>query len=587
VVYFSNADVRTLSFNQGQKVLFTGQFVNDSTHGPELKVSSAANATNISSGHAVAPEALSISQALLFTEIGSYVRVAGVVEGYTPGGKSFRISSGDVNITVYDNSTDLNFSGITFLANGTMVSVEGVVAYHSSVGNEIKLWMNSQIVEIQGANLPPSIAGNITQTPSQNNVYPTDAVVVSAYVSDPEGDPLTVNLFYRNGTSAYTSVAMTGSGHNGTYTATIPAYPAGSTISYYITANDTHNTTTSATYTYTVSSSGSQYSFIVVNAVLVETTSIINGSAFHINVSARLDGVDPAVGGTVTSSSTTSWLNGRTGVIGQNGYLVLEIAAVQTGTFAVNFTVSSQGLTNRSANIQITVEPSQTQHVAITVSIAANATTVVEGTPVKLSGSVLYEDNTPVPAGTIVTIGSLTATTDSNGNYSIEVTPTTTTTYLAEATVGDLYDNDSITITVIPAQTQHTSITVSLNASIPSTLEPGQTVYITGSAKYEDNTPAAGINITVEVGGVNKTGTTGTDGAFNISITTPQAEGDYRINVTASDGNLVGPATKVVTVKKAQGGEDEGSSPGFEIAVALAAMAAVIAGVASYRRRKC
>ncbi|MEM3341250.1 MAG: hypothetical protein QW728_01015, partial [Thermoplasmata archaeon] len=522
VVYLANTGSRTLTFEQGQKVIFQGRFVNDSTYGPELMVYDASNATNVSSGHQVNAETLSIAQALEFTEIGSYVKVCGVVEGFS-GGTSFRIVSGGSNITIYDSATALNFSQISFLADGVMVCVEGVVAFHSSVGNEIKPWNNSQITQVQGANMPPAIT-NISQTPAAGSVYSTDAVIVSAYVSDNEGDTLTVTLIYRNGTANNVSVQMSGgNGQNGTYTATIPAFPAGSQITYYISASDGQNTTNSSTRTYTVSTQSTQYTFIIVNAAIVETGSIMAGSVFHINVTAKLDGAVDAVGGTITTTSSTSWLNGLSGAISQNGYHVLAITAQADGTFSMTISVSSQGLSN-TTSLTITVEPSAQQHTAISITLQANATSVAEGTAVTLFGTVLYEDQSPVPEGTVVTIGTISVQTAANGSFSVEITPSQTTTYLAEATVGTLYDNASITITVVPAQQQHSSITVTLNGSIPTTLEPGQIVYITGVAKYEDNSPAAGIQVKVEVNDINKTGTTDTAGAFNISITMPQTE---------------------------------------------------------------
>ncbi len=101
-----------------------------------------------------------------------------------------------------------------------------------------------------GGNIPPVIA-NITQSPS-SNILATDDVVITADVTDSDGTVSLVQLNYGLSPGSYgTPIAMSNSGD--TYTATIPAQAAGSTVYYQIYAEDNDGDgSTSDEYSYIV-----------------------------------------------------------------------------------------------------------------------------------------------------------------------------------------------------------------------------------------------------------------------------------------------------------------------------------------------
>ncbi len=83
------------------------------------------------------------------------------------------------------------------------------------------------------ATFPPTIA-NIVVTP--DTVSASDAVTVSATVTDSDGDLQTVKIIYGADISAGTEKDMTANGD--TYTADLGTFPDGSTIYFYIKATD-------------------------------------------------------------------------------------------------------------------------------------------------------------------------------------------------------------------------------------------------------------------------------------------------------------------------------------------------------------
>ncbi|MEM3341200.1 MAG: choice-of-anchor J domain-containing protein, partial [Thermoplasmata archaeon] len=204
-IYLSNADARTLDFAIGDNVTFRGTFVNHSTYGPELVMTAAANATFNSAGNPVYVEMMDVEDAKQFTEIGSYVNVTGVVSDLVS--NQFNLTYNGVTITVYNSSSALNFTTIPFLANGTNVTVEGVVAYYSPVGIEIKPWLNSQINEvIQQVDHdvgiyhlnPPSPANSSTPNASAllvNHESVAEVVNVSLTIYEPQSTTLLTEGF--------------------------------------------------------------------------------------------------------------------------------------------------------------------------------------------------------------------------------------------------------------------------------------------------------------------------------------------------------------------------------------------------------
>jgi hypothetical protein len=98
---------------------------------------------------------------------------------------------------------------------------------------------------------------------SVTNTSPTipnsnEAVTVTATASDFDNDMLNVTLSYgTSSTNPSNIITMINTGGN-TYTANIPAQPAGTTIFYRVRASDSYIATTSSIFSYTVTTSGLQ-----------------------------------------------------------------------------------------------------------------------------------------------------------------------------------------------------------------------------------------------------------------------------------------------------------------------------------------
>jgi hypothetical protein len=136
----------------------------------------------------------------------------------------------------------------------------------------------------------PPIISNVTINPLAPNVG--ESVTVTAKVVDLTGVG-DVNLFYKAGSGAFQSVAMVASGAN--YTGVIPAQVSGTTVSYYIEAENTIGKTAlsptgapATTAAYTVGAA-----LIVMNEVQPRGTTgadadwveIYNGSDSPVNIS--------------------------------------------------------------------------------------------------------------------------------------------------------------------------------------------------------------------------------------------------------------------------------------------------------------
>jgi len=196
------------------------------------------------------------------------------------------------------------------------------------------------------------------------------------------------------------------------------------------------------------------------------------------------------------------------------------------GTHTITI-AASDGFDLAATNLTITVSQ-RPQHSYIVVTLSANATTVPQGSSVTLSGSVLYEDNTPVPAGTAVSITNTSGTTtNADGNFSIEATITQTTGFRASATVGN-FTNMSAEVTVTAIPPNHAPVLSSGGVS-PTSGDTNTDFVFTVSATDADGDT---LTVKVEIDGVSyqMTGT----GPF--TYTTKLSEGTHTFNFTASDG---------------------------------------------------
>lgn len=86
---------------------------------------------------------------------------------------------------------------------------------------------------------PPKIS-NVTQTPSQNSVFPEDEVQVNATVTDDLSGVKQAILNYTNNNGTWNTIDMTNIEGN-TWNATIPTFPYGTNVTYTIIAEDNFN----------------------------------------------------------------------------------------------------------------------------------------------------------------------------------------------------------------------------------------------------------------------------------------------------------------------------------------------------------
>jgi hypothetical protein len=141
-----------------------------------------------------------------------------------------------------------SFSNATTIANGPL---SANVSFTDLAGN-----IGSQTVTFTVDTAPPVI-GTPTQVPAASSVQPNEAVTVSASITDTISGVTNATLSYSNDTVTWYNVAMTLNSTTGLWQATIPGYPGGSSISYYVSAadgagNTAVNNNTGTYYVYSV-----------------------------------------------------------------------------------------------------------------------------------------------------------------------------------------------------------------------------------------------------------------------------------------------------------------------------------------------
>lgn len=176
---------------------------------------------------------------------------------------------------------------------------------------------------------PPNISST-TFAPAQPG--DNDPVTVTSQVSD-DGQVVAVTLFYRTG-GTFSALPMTAQG-SGSYSATIPAFAAGTTVEFYVTAQDNDGlissdppTAPNATHSYTV---GVTLPTLVINEFMADNGStledpdepgefpdwieIYNGGETAVNLNGFYLSDDPAA---LTKSPITQTLT-----IPAGGYLLI------------------------------------------------------------------------------------------------------------------------------------------------------------------------------------------------------------------------------------------------------------------------
>ena len=98
----------------------------------------------------------------------------------------------------------------------------------------------------------PLAITNVSQSPTKDNVLPTDEVSVNATVSDSMCNVTQVLLSYTNGSGAWvTAPSMTPLGGN-IWNSTIPRFQAGTTVTYVVNATDSLGDTVTTEQSYTL-----------------------------------------------------------------------------------------------------------------------------------------------------------------------------------------------------------------------------------------------------------------------------------------------------------------------------------------------
>jgi hypothetical protein len=103
---------------------------------------------------------------------------------------------------------------------------------------------------------PPNIS-NVTQTPSQNSVFPEDEVQENATVTDDLSGVKQAILNYTNNNGTWNTIDMTNMEGN-TWNATIPTFPCGTNVTYTIIAEDNFNNIA------TTQETGQEYQYTVI-----------------------------------------------------------------------------------------------------------------------------------------------------------------------------------------------------------------------------------------------------------------------------------------------------------------------------------
>lgn len=142
------------------------------------------------------------------------------------------------NVTITQNTT------LTGLLDGT----HKVIVYANDTFGNMGA---SEMVYFAGDTTPPNIA-NISQIPSETNVWPEDEVSLNATVTDNLSGVKKVMLKYTNGNGTWTTIEMAKI-EEFVWNAMVPSFPFNTNMTYTITAEDNvNNTITSQEMGYTI-----------------------------------------------------------------------------------------------------------------------------------------------------------------------------------------------------------------------------------------------------------------------------------------------------------------------------------------------
>ncbi len=136
------------------------------------------------------------------------------------------------------------------------------------------------------ASAPPTIS-NFSQVPDVNSVNDSEAVVVSANVTDNSGTGIAnVTIVYSpDGWTINSTVAMTLNITTGLFDGTIPGFLSGTIVYYVIQTYDNNGGFTESTRTtYTVVSKAGAQTLVRVTAITASSTWVYQGQVVNVNV---------------------------------------------------------------------------------------------------------------------------------------------------------------------------------------------------------------------------------------------------------------------------------------------------------------
>jgi hypothetical protein len=133
------------------------------------------------------------------------------------------------SLDTQDNATICGNTTLTDLADGTHCIIVYANTTYGIIGA-------SDTVCFSVDTTPPNIT-DVIQDPAKDNVYPEDEVKVNATITDNLSGVKQALLNYTNGNGTWIAIQMTNLEDN-IWTATIPAFPAGTNVTYVITAED-------------------------------------------------------------------------------------------------------------------------------------------------------------------------------------------------------------------------------------------------------------------------------------------------------------------------------------------------------------
>ncbi|HUY99904.1 MAG TPA: carboxypeptidase regulatory-like domain-containing protein, partial [Thermomicrobiaceae bacterium] len=212
------------------------------------------------------------------------------------------------------------------------------------------------------------------------------------------------------------------------------------------------------------------------------TTGTLTGTVKNTGGTA-LSGAMVTVGGTSLSAATSS-----TGTY--------SIANVPAGTPSV--TASVTGYTSQTQSVSVTAGATATLNFSLSAATTAPTTGTVSGQVTTTAGKAI--------SGAIVAVGSLKATTNRKGNYSLSGVPAGTQSVTASASG---YAAQSQTVSVTSGATTTANFRLSTGSTTPTTGT------VSGTVKNTSGTALSGATVTV--GGTSLSATTSSTGSYSIA----------------------------------------------------------------------